>query len=184
MGDEAATEKNSKGQKGYDYLLGMAIWSLTLERVEELKKQNQIKTQELNNLQKMTIEELWTRDLDAVEAELDAIDEWEEACRKDEEKLKSGKRPKPMAARKRGAARPARGARGGKEDAGEEDEEEEEDADDAPPPPPPKKAKVEESNSDFMARLKERQNARKKAAATDVSLDLDDAPLEKKAKQE
>merc|ERR1712217_865486 len=176
MGDEAA-EKNTKGRKGYDYLLGMPIWSLTLERVEELKKQNQIKTQELNNLQKMTIEELWTRDLDAVAAELDAIDEWEEACRKDEEKLKSGKRTKPMAARKRGPARGGKSGRGGKDDGGDEDEEEEEDADDAPPPPQ-KKAKVEESNSDFMARLKERQNAPKKAAATDVSLDLDDAPLE------
>merc|ERR1712217_830465 len=154
MGDEAA-EKNTKGRKGYDYLLGMPIWSLTLERVEELKKQNQVKTEELNNLQKKTPEELWTTDLDAVEAELDAIDEWEEACRKDEEKLKSGKKTKPMAARKRGAARGGRGGRGGKDDAGEEDEDEEEDEDDAPPPP--KKAKVDESNSDFMARLKEIQ---------------------------
>merc|ERR1719296_720278 len=84
---------------------------------------------------------MWSRDLDAVEAELDAIDEWEEACRKDEEKLKSGKKTKPMAARKRGAARGGRGGRGGKDDAGDEDEEEEDEADDAPPPPP-KKAKV------------------------------------------
>merc|ERR1712217_626754 len=183
MGDEAA-EKNTKGRKGYDYLLGMPIWSLTLERVEELKKQNQVKTEELNNLQKMTIEELWTRDLDAVAAELDAIDEWEEACRKEEEKLKSGKKTKPMAGRKRAAARPARGARGGKDDGGEEDEEDEDEADEAPPPPPPKKAKVEESNGDFMARLKERQKARQKTmAAPDFSVDLDDAPPEKKAKQ-
>lgn len=180
--EAGSTDKVAKAKTtGYDYLLGMAIWSLTLERVEELKRQNQVKTEELNNLLKLSIEEMWSRDLDAVEAELDAIDEWEEAVRKDEEKLKSGKKTKPMAGRKRGAAK-ARSGRGGKAAEGDEDDEDEEEVDDTPAPPP-KKPKVDESNSDVLARLKERQKARQKEKTLDPSADLDDAPPDKKAKQ-
>ena len=54
----------------YDYLLGMAIWSLTLERVQKLQKQIGEKQAEIDALIKLSPKELWTTDLDAF------IDEW------------------------------------------------------------------------------------------------------------
>ncbi|KAL5336026.1 DNA topoisomerase [Aspergillus crustosus] len=54
----------------YDYLLGMAIWSLTQERVERLRRQIGEKEVEIDALIKLTKEEIWLRDLD------DFINEW------------------------------------------------------------------------------------------------------------
>jgi len=58
----------------YDYLLGMNLWSLTFEKVEEIKKQHEIKVEELKVLEATTIESMWDRDLDAVSKCLDEID--------------------------------------------------------------------------------------------------------------
>ncbi|KAB8234302.1 DNA topoisomerase 2 [Aspergillus alliaceus] len=54
----------------YDYLLGMAIWSLTQERVEKLRRQIGDKEMEIDELIKMSKEDIWKRDLD------DFIAEW------------------------------------------------------------------------------------------------------------
>ncbi|KAA8649678.1 DNA topoisomerase 2 [Aspergillus tanneri] len=54
----------------YDYLLGMAIWSLTQERVERLRRQIGDKEIEIDALIKMSKEDIWRRDLD------DFINEW------------------------------------------------------------------------------------------------------------
>ncbi|MCJ1386739.1 DNA topoisomerase 2 [Xylographa soralifera] len=54
----------------YDYLLGMAIWSLTQERVEKLLKQIGDKELEIDALIKLSKEDLWKKDLD------DFIHEW------------------------------------------------------------------------------------------------------------
>ncbi|MCJ1398050.1 DNA topoisomerase 2 [Xylographa trunciseda] len=54
----------------YDYLLGMAIWSLTQERVEKLLKQIGDKELEIDALIKLSKEDLWNKDLD------DFIHEW------------------------------------------------------------------------------------------------------------
>lgn len=48
----------------YDYLLGMAIWSLTRERYNKLLKQKAEKEAELNILLGRTAKELWNEDLD------------------------------------------------------------------------------------------------------------------------
>lgn len=48
----------------YDYLLGMAMWSLTKERKDELLKKRDEKTQELEELKKKSPENLWLTDLD------------------------------------------------------------------------------------------------------------------------
>mmetsp|Transcript_105203 Transcript_105203/g.241120 ORF Transcript_105203/g.241120 Transcript_105203/m.241120 type:complete len:1428 (+) Transcript_105203:26-4309(+) len=71
QGDEEAPEKKS----GYDYLLGMPLWNLTYEKVEELRKQAAQKAAELKQLQLTPIQELWDRDLDAV---LEALQKQEE----------------------------------------------------------------------------------------------------------
>lgn len=63
--DDVATAANA-----YDYLLGMAIWSLTQERVEKLLKQIGDKELEIDALIKLSKEDLWKKDLD------DFINEW------------------------------------------------------------------------------------------------------------
>ena len=61
----------------YDYLLGMAIWSLTRERYEKLLRQRDEKQEELNELLKKSAKDLWNSDLD------DFLVGWEEFLRAD-----------------------------------------------------------------------------------------------------
>jgi DNA topoisomerase II len=69
--DEASTAELAKG---YEYLLGMRIWSLTFEKAEQLRKELAEKTDELESLAKKQPSQLWLDDLDAIEATLDARD--------------------------------------------------------------------------------------------------------------
>lgn len=66
--DEPADSQNLAS--AYDYLLGMAIWSLTQERVERLRRQIGDKEYEIDELIKLSKEDIWLRDLD------DFINEW------------------------------------------------------------------------------------------------------------
>lgn len=165
MGKSGSDEDIDKGN-GYDYLLGMPIWSLTYERVEELKRQSNEKTAELNNLEKMTIEDLWIRDLDAILLELDAIDDVERLKQQDEQRLKSGKRLRPTAGgargRGRGRGRGKQSAVDGDGGGDAEEDEAETDGDEDAPPPPSKRQKAEESPAELVARLKEQQKLRAK----------------------
>ncbi|ODV78226.1 DNA topoisomerase II [Suhomyces tanzawaensis NRRL Y-17324] len=61
----------------YDYLLGMAIWSLTKERYEKLLKQKDEKEEELNILLRKSAKDLWNEDLD------DFLVEWERFLERD-----------------------------------------------------------------------------------------------------
>merc|ERR1719506_2280368 len=72
-GNEASAEDTPE-KTDYDYLLGMNLWSLTCEKVEEIKKQLEVKTQELDVMRKTTIETMWDRDLEALSAILDDLD--------------------------------------------------------------------------------------------------------------
>ena len=80
--EEAAevTEKEATA-RGYDYLLGMALWSLTLERVESLRAELAAKEAELKELLATTPKQLWGKDLDAF---VQGLSEWEEECLKAE----------------------------------------------------------------------------------------------------
>ncbi|KAI9811082.1 MAG: DNA topoisomerase 2 [Pycnora praestabilis] len=69
--DDEAEEDAEIGASAYDYLLGMAIWSLTKERVEKLLQQIGDKESEIDALIKLSKEDLWTKDLDCF------INEWE-----------------------------------------------------------------------------------------------------------
>ncbi|ODQ79069.1 hypothetical protein BABINDRAFT_162139 [Babjeviella inositovora NRRL Y-12698] len=55
----------------YDYLLSMAIWSLTRERYEKLLEQVDAKQTELTELLKLSPKDLWNRDLDDFSAAWD-----------------------------------------------------------------------------------------------------------------
>ena len=55
----------------YEYLLALAIGTLTLEKVQELVARQKKLEDELESLGKTTPEILWLRDLAALEKELD-----------------------------------------------------------------------------------------------------------------
>lgn len=68
--DEVDDETVEAEANSYDYLLGMAIWSLTKERVEKLLRQIGDKELEIDALIKLSKEDLWKKDLD------EFINEW------------------------------------------------------------------------------------------------------------
>jgi DNA topoisomerase-2 len=69
MQDGEGDEDVELAASSYDYLLGMALWSLTQERVEKLRKQIGDKEMEVDELIKLSKEDLWRRDLDDFLAE-------------------------------------------------------------------------------------------------------------------
>ncbi|KAK9283698.1 hypothetical protein L1049_011948 [Liquidambar formosana] len=87
--DAEETEENSeKGVRAsdYEYLLSMAIGTLTLEKVQELCADRDKLNQEVDDLRKATPKSLWMKDLDALERELDEQEKNEafaEATRKE-----------------------------------------------------------------------------------------------------
>ncbi|KAK0257528.1 DNA topoisomerase 2 [Friedmanniomyces endolithicus] len=110
-GDDDEDAETTAGASDYDYLLGMAIWSLTQERVERLMQQIGAKEQEIDVLTLKSPKDLWTTDLDEL------LEEWvrqleEEAAR--EKKVRSKGR--------RASAKLGFGAKGGgkKRKAGED----------------------------------------------------------------
>merc|ERR1712003_365590 len=57
--------------KGYEYLLGMKIWSLTFEKAEQLRNELAKRTKEVSDLESTAPTQIWLDDLDAIEAALD-----------------------------------------------------------------------------------------------------------------
>ena len=72
MDDDDTTD--AELAKGYEYLLGMKIWSLTFERAEELRHLKGVKSKEVKALQGTSPETIWNKDLDAIEELLDERD--------------------------------------------------------------------------------------------------------------
>jgi len=105
----------------YDYLLGMNLWSLSFEKVEELKAQHEIKRQELEILRKTTIESIWDNDLEALKKVLDEIDRIEEEEEQAAHDFAAGRKKKDSsraatAAAKKGGGRPPASKASGVED--------------------------------------------------------------------
>ena len=100
--DEEVDDENDVTDlaKGYEYLLGMKIWSLTYERAEQLRKELAEKTTLVKNLEATPPEQLWKNDLNTLQAELDDRDQaYAEAA---EEELKAqGKNLKRQATKKK-----------------------------------------------------------------------------------
>ena len=84
--DDGDISSDADLAKGYDYLMGMKIWSLTKEKVEKLLKELEEKREELANLEATEPSQIWLNDLDSVEKALDERDEqMNEAARREEE---------------------------------------------------------------------------------------------------
>jgi hypothetical protein len=60
--------------KNYDYLLGMPIYQLTHEKIEELKKQEKEKTSEYKLLDELKATDIWKNELIELKASLETID--------------------------------------------------------------------------------------------------------------
>ena len=62
--DESDDAETAAGASDYDYLLGMAIWSLTQERVDKLNRQIGDKEEEIDILIAKSEKDLWKTDLE------------------------------------------------------------------------------------------------------------------------
>ena len=74
----------------YQYLLSMPIYSLSKEKIDELKKQEKDKQSEYNELEKLSPEEIWTFELDKLET---LYDKWtcKEIIKTKKDKIKKKK---------------------------------------------------------------------------------------------
>ena len=74
--------------KEYSYLLSMSIWSLSYEKVEELKKEREKKVDELKIIKETTLETMWINDLDQFLIVLDEYEDEEEQARVNRPQIK------------------------------------------------------------------------------------------------
>jgi DNA topoisomerase-2 len=96
--DAAAPAEEADADKSdYDYLLNMNLWSLTYEKVEELKKLEEQKKQELDVLKKTSIETMWDRDLEALAKCFDEMDDIEAQEAEESANATAGRRKKDSA---------------------------------------------------------------------------------------
>merc|ERR1712176_74342 len=64
--------KEDSDSKGYNYLLGQQLWSLTRERKQKLEKEMKEKQDELEKTKNTTKEQFWLNDLEKFEQSYDA----------------------------------------------------------------------------------------------------------------
>ncbi|XP_034249595.1 DNA topoisomerase 2 isoform X2 [Thrips palmi] len=81
--DESDVAEQEDGHD-FNYLLGMSLWSLTHEKKEELLKLKDERMKELSDLQSMSPEKLWIKDLDIF---LQELDKWEEKEKHESKKM-------------------------------------------------------------------------------------------------
>ncbi|KAL4629674.1 DNA topoisomerase 2-beta [Arapaima gigas] len=94
---DSSIDSGSLTGPNYNYILGMQLWCLTKEKVEELLKQRDSKKVELNELQRKSSEDLWKEDLAVFIEELDRVEaqEREDISTGKATKLVKGKIGKP-----------------------------------------------------------------------------------------
>ena len=133
--DEEAEEDDVKESasdaelaKGYEYLLGMKIWSLTFERAEELRRQLAEKQDEVQTLENTQPETIWLNDLNVIEealnerdVELDA-EAKKEASAQSKARVRQGKKATAVAKKTKKAAKKKDEWDSDLEDSDEEDE--------------------------------------------------------------
>ena len=107
---EADTPTDAELARGYEYLLGMKIWSLTYEKAEKLREEVAEKTQAVANLEETAPSQLWVDDLDAIEEALDERDTAMEAAGLQDEKAQ--KKNKKHQAKKAAAKKSKKKAKG------------------------------------------------------------------------
>ncbi|RLN08265.1 DNA topoisomerase 2 isoform X2 [Panicum miliaceum] len=106
--DEPAA--NGIDPSDYEYLISMAIGTLTLEKILELNAEREKLVKEVEVLENTTPKSLWLRDLDTFEKDLDVLDqidlaEEEERIMKREKNANNGKKAGPKKQRKKAAVK-------------------------------------------------------------------------------
>ena len=147
--------------KEYNYLLSMSIWSLSYEKVEQLKKEVTRKEEELNVVNKTTLEMMWINDLDQFLMVLDEVEEEEEKMRVNRPKVKGN-------GGKKARAKPKKKV----------DEEKEGEETEKPKKKPAAKAKKEEKKSSDEAKVK------KEEKTSSDGKDQKDKPIIKKEEKQ
>lgn len=71
---DGARPTDAQMVRGYKYLMGLPLWSITLEHVEELKRQQSAMRTEMERLTGTTPRAMWLADLDLLSDALDADD--------------------------------------------------------------------------------------------------------------
>lgn len=66
--------QSEQSHKGYDYLLSMPIWSLTWERVQQLRAERESTQQQLSTLLALTPKTIWKQDLERFLIEWEAFE--------------------------------------------------------------------------------------------------------------
>ncbi|KAI9890602.1 MAG: DNA topoisomerase 2 [Vezdaea aestivalis] len=106
-GEEEVGEDVQASANDYDYLLGMAIWSLTQERVDKLLRNMGETEEEITILTGLTPKNLWKKDLD------DFLEEWQHQLQEEETRqAKQAKLGRRASTKLRGAAAKKRKAAG------------------------------------------------------------------------
>jgi DNA topoisomerase-2 len=174
--DESEDAETTAGGSDFDYLLGMAIWSLTQERVDKLNAQIADKEAELDALLRRSPKDLWIADLDEL------LEEWQTQLDEAEARAKKVKNKG-----RRTSAKLGIGAKGGKKRKVESDDDSDAEfvtskkAKAAPKAPPKKKAaassalaslKMEDDDDDFpMVNGIEQKPVVRAPAAQQLTLD-------------
>ncbi|KAN0030171.1 hypothetical protein ACTA71_009932 [Dictyostelium dimigraforme] len=93
---ENQEEEQDEDTRGYDYLLSLPLWSLTLERVKKLIEERDAKKKEWDILLGTPIQEIYKRDLDALEKTLDDQDAYDQSLKNQTESLKKKTKTKAL----------------------------------------------------------------------------------------
>ncbi|KAG9050359.1 DNA topoisomerase 2 [Tulasnella sp. UAMH 9824] len=80
--DDDEEEASTGTSSDFDYLLGMAIWSLTEEKVAKLLRERDVKEQELNVLLAVKPSEIWENDLEKLLDDFEKLLEGDNAINK------------------------------------------------------------------------------------------------------
>lgn len=151
--DEEEEASTATLSKGYEYLLGMKIWSLTYEKAEELHRQLEERTAELKALQATSPSDIWLRDLDNIEIALDERDAEMEEAEADEQRARTKNKKHQTSKAKKAAANKNKG----KKKADQWDSDLEDDSEDE---------QVDLDDSDVEIQVAKKSAAPRKPAAT------------------
>ena len=84
--NDIAADESDDANASYDYLLSMPLWNLTLEKVEDLVTEKEEKEAEVALLRGATDKDLWFTDLDALEENLDQLEDDDVAAEEEMQK--------------------------------------------------------------------------------------------------
>lgn len=126
-GAEEGAEEDGAGEldaanASYEYLLSMPLSSLTLEKVEALKEENERQQAEVDRLRATTGKDMWAADLDAFLAAMEAKDEEDALEQADLKRAQNAHRKRGGAAARPAARKPSAAASRKKKGGDSEDE--------------------------------------------------------------